>query len=191
MSFEERRKRNARRRLVQDLADALSAEESMIEVVMWAWERCDRFPAQPQEDPTMYEHSLEFTKMHQDYRELYEKKAAKFLENQEISMDDFLQDVRQFLEDEDDDATKGLLDALTASEDYLKFCKFMQQVHQRREWAEGMGFGGELGGNPLGEQDVDETTVGAVASPGGPDATPQVWEPYQPRAPSVPVGEVR
>lgn len=174
-SREERRRLKARKRLCEDLAEALADEEFMMEVVMWAWERCLQFEFG---DPTTWEHSLEFTKMHAEYRELYENRAEKFLGNHELTIEEFLKEVKEHLEAEEEEAARGLLDALTASEDYLSFCKFMQQVRQRREWAEGLGFTGDFGDI---SKDHDEWEV--LEEEGDSDAPPSKEPAAVPTAP--------
>lgn len=154
-------RRKARRRLCEELAEHLQDDQFMIEVVMWAWERCEKFEFG---DPTTWEHSLVFTEMHKEYRELYEKRAEAFLEQNNLTEGDFLVEVKEYLEKEDDDTTKGLLDALTASEEYLPFCKFMQRVRHRREWAEGMGYSptpmlGAGDGEPPENGGLDDETL--------------------------------
>eukprot|EP00913_Durusdinium_trenchii_P004403 g4082.t1 len=44
----------------------------LLEVSCWAWEYCMKFPF---EAPSRWEHPLEFTQLHAEYRELFEGRA--------------------------------------------------------------------------------------------------------------------
>lgn len=79
---------------------------------------------------------MEFTALHAEYRELFECRASEFCEQEGLDLQELLDKVAISLREDPGD-TRALIDSLTASEDYLAFCKFMQRVRQRRDWAEG------------------------------------------------------
>merc|ERR1719375_1646270 len=83
---------------------------------------------------------LEFTKLHNEYRQLFEDRVEEFLEEEGTDMKALLDDIAEELR-ENPGPMKSLVDALSASEDYLAFCRYMQQIRERREWAEGKGLG--------------------------------------------------
>ncbi|CAK8996614.1 ARL2_Bind_BART domain-containing protein [Durusdinium trenchii] len=120
-------------KLLQELRAYMEEEDFLLEVSCWAWEYCMKFPF---EAPSRWEHPLEFTQLHAEYRELFEGRANEFCEQEGLDIQELLQGVASSLREEPGD-TRALIDSLTASEDYLSFCKFMQRVRQRRDWAEG------------------------------------------------------
>ncbi|OLQ13364.1 hypothetical protein AK812_SmicGene2654 [Symbiodinium microadriaticum] len=121
------------RELLQGLREYMEEEDFLLEISCWAWEYCMKFP---QEAPSQWEHPLEFTTLHSEYREIFEGRAAEFCEQEGLDLQELLEGVAASLRD-DPGETRALIDSLTASEDYLSFCRFMQQVRQRRDWAEG------------------------------------------------------
>lgn len=50
-------------------------QDFLLEVSCWAWEYCMKFPLEP---PSRWEHPLEFTALHAEYRELFEGRAYEF-----------------------------------------------------------------------------------------------------------------
>eukprot|EP00746_Dinoflagellata_sp_MGD_P003137 gnl/MRDRNA2_/MRDRNA2_106104_c0_seq1.p1 gnl/MRDRNA2_/MRDRNA2_106104_c0~~gnl/MRDRNA2_/MRDRNA2_106104_c0_seq1.p1 ORF type:complete len:187 (+),score=53.49 gnl/MRDRNA2_/MRDRNA2_106104_c0_seq1:71-631(+) len=127
-------------RMLEQLRACLEDEEFLMEVVMWAWEHCMKFPS---DNAQKFEHKLEFTTLHKEYRQMFERRTDEFLEGEDLDAQDVLSEVQQGLK-ENPSETQALVDALAASEDYMRFVKYMQQIKSRREWAEGM-----TGGVPL------------------------------------------
>merc|ERR1711862_348252 len=83
-----------------------------------------------------WEHPLEFTTLHNEYRKLFEDRVDEFLETEGVDVKKMLDDVMRDMED-NPGPMRSLLDALVASEDYMRFCSYMQQISERRLWAEG------------------------------------------------------
>mmetsp|Transcript_95987 Transcript_95987/g.200494 ORF Transcript_95987/g.200494 Transcript_95987/m.200494 type:complete len:187 (+) Transcript_95987:168-728(+) len=119
--------------VLQRLREQLEDEDFLKEVACWAWVHCPKFP---HEDPSRWEHPLEFTRLHGEYRELFENRCDEFLEQEGVDMKAILDQVAVELE-ENPGEMRALVDSLAASEDYMKFCRFMQQIRTRRDWAEG------------------------------------------------------
>ncbi|CAJ1434552.1 unnamed protein product [Effrenium voratum] len=119
--------------LLKGLRAYMEDEDFLLEISCWAWEYCSKFP---HEAPSQWEHPLEFTALHGEYRELFEGRANEFCEQEGLDMQELLEGVALSLREDPGD-TRALIDSLTASEDYLAFCRFMQRVRQRRDWAEG------------------------------------------------------
>ncbi|CAK0895717.1 unnamed protein product [Prorocentrum cordatum] len=115
----------------------LEDEDFLLEVACWAWEHCTKFPYEP---PNKWEHPLEFTRLHGEYRELFEGRVDEFLEQEGIDLKTVLDSVHAALR-ENPGEMRALVDSLAASEDYLAFCRYMQQVRLRRDWAEGKDLG--------------------------------------------------
>mmetsp|Transcript_73758 Transcript_73758/g.208220 ORF Transcript_73758/g.208220 Transcript_73758/m.208220 type:complete len:179 (-) Transcript_73758:23-559(-) len=111
----------------------LEDEDFLLEISCWAWEYCSKFPLEP---PHKWEHPLEFTKLHNEYRGLFEGRADEFITEENVDLKAILDDVHSELEN-NPGPMRALVDSLAASEDYMAFCKFMQRVRQRRDWAEG------------------------------------------------------
>eukprot|EP00747_Dinoflagellata_sp_TGD_P186412 gnl/TRDRNA2_/TRDRNA2_43419_c0_seq1.p1 gnl/TRDRNA2_/TRDRNA2_43419_c0~~gnl/TRDRNA2_/TRDRNA2_43419_c0_seq1.p1 ORF type:complete len:203 (-),score=50.98 gnl/TRDRNA2_/TRDRNA2_43419_c0_seq1:162-770(-) len=120
--------------LLEGLKAALEDEDFLIDVAAWAWEWSQRFPLE--EEPRQWEHPLLFTTLHNEYRALFEDRATEYLEGKGVEQKAILQELQEALQDRAAEG-RALLDALSASEDYLGFCRYMQQVRHRREWAEG------------------------------------------------------
>lgn len=120
-------------KLLQGLREYMEEEDFLLDISCWAWEYCMKFPL---EAPSRWEHPLEFTALHAEYRELFECRASEFCEQEGLDLQELLDKVAISLREDPGD-TRALIDSLTASEDYLAFCKFMQRVRQRRDWAEG------------------------------------------------------
>jgi len=119
--------------VLNGLRGALEEEDFLLHVSCWAWEYCQKFP---REDIRKWEHPLEFTKLHNEYRLLFENKADEYLDNEELDLKDVLEDCQREMAENPGPMT-ALVDALAASEDYLAFCRYMQQIRIRRDWAEG------------------------------------------------------
>mmetsp|Transcript_93625 Transcript_93625/g.238402 ORF Transcript_93625/g.238402 Transcript_93625/m.238402 type:complete len:190 (+) Transcript_93625:84-653(+) len=130
----------ARGSLAPDVLGRLRAyledEEFLKEISCWAWVYCVKFPY---ESPNKWEHPLEFTRFHAEYRELFEGRCDEFLEQEGVDLKAILDEVATELQERPGEM-RGLVDSLAASEDYLKFCKYMQQIRMRRDWAEGKDF---------------------------------------------------
>eukprot|EP00927_Polykrikos_kofoidii_P049795 TRINITY_DN43804_c0_g1_i1.p1 TRINITY_DN43804_c0_g1~~TRINITY_DN43804_c0_g1_i1.p1 ORF type:complete len:209 (+),score=43.57 TRINITY_DN43804_c0_g1_i1:86-628(+) len=121
---------------LEGLREMLEDEDFLMGVVAWAWEHCTKFP---REDPRKWEHPLEFTKLHNEYRLLFENKAEEYFEDTKMDLKIVLDDIKEELEN-NPAPTRALVDSLAASEDYLAFCKYMQGIRMRRDWAEGKDF---------------------------------------------------
>eukprot|EP00441_Pelagodinium_beii_P044447 CAMPEP_0197635852 /NCGR_PEP_ID=MMETSP1338-20131121/11549_1 /TAXON_ID=43686 ORGANISM="Pelagodinium beii, Strain RCC1491" /NCGR_SAMPLE_ID=MMETSP1338 /ASSEMBLY_ACC=CAM_ASM_000754 /LENGTH=159 /DNA_ID=CAMNT_0043207979 /DNA_START=37 /DNA_END=512 /DNA_ORIENTATION=- len=126
-----------KQRTAKDVLEGLRAymedDDFLLDISCWAWEYSQKFPYEP---VSRWEHPLEFTKLHNEYRELFEGRVDEFLEQEGVNIKHVLDDVAQEMKDNPGE-TRALIDSLAASEDYLAFCKYMQQVRIRRDWAEG------------------------------------------------------
>merc|ERR1719384_1741310 len=120
-------------KLLLRLRGFLEDEDFLLEIACWAWEYSTKFPYEP---PNKWEHPLEFTRLHGEYRELFEGRVDEFLEIEGVDMKAVLDHIHKELR-ENPGPMRALIDSLAASEDYLSFCRYMQQVQQRRDWAEG------------------------------------------------------
>mmetsp|Transcript_8521 Transcript_8521/g.18160 ORF Transcript_8521/g.18160 Transcript_8521/m.18160 type:complete len:176 (-) Transcript_8521:19-546(-) len=136
------------------LRSYLEDEDFLLEVACWAWEHCTKFPYEP---PNRWEHPLEFTRLHNEYRELFEGRCDEFLEKDGVDFKAILDEVHTELENNPGDI-RALVDSLAASEDYLSFCRYMQNVRHRRDWAEGKDL------QPVAADEDSETTAGASPS---------------------------
>jgi len=116
------------------LLQFLKNEDFVLQVAEWSWERCLDFPTAISD--SCFEHSLAFTEAHQQYRELFERRADAYLAEHCIEEGNFLDLVRQYLDENLDAETDEIFQGLTASENYLTFCAYMGDVRRRREWAE-------------------------------------------------------
>mmetsp|Transcript_38468 Transcript_38468/g.105985 ORF Transcript_38468/g.105985 Transcript_38468/m.105985 type:complete len:152 (-) Transcript_38468:99-554(-) len=119
--------------ILEGLREAMEDDEFLMQVAQWAWQHCPKFPY---EDPRHWEHPLEFTALHNDYRQLFENRADEFLDDETMNLSDVLDEIHRELE-ENPGPMRALVDSLAASEDYLAFCKYMQNIRMRRDWAEG------------------------------------------------------
>ncbi|CAE8584787.1 unnamed protein product, partial [Polarella glacialis] len=119
--------------VLQGLREYFEDEDFMLDVSCWAWEYSTKFPYEP---VNKWEHPLEFTTLHNEYRELFEGRVDEFLEQEGVKIKEVLEDLNKEMQ-ENPGPTRALVDSLAASEDYLAFCRYMQQVRLRRDWAEG------------------------------------------------------
>mmetsp|Transcript_3651 Transcript_3651/g.5617 ORF Transcript_3651/g.5617 Transcript_3651/m.5617 type:complete len:158 (-) Transcript_3651:83-556(-) len=121
---------------LKGLLQYLRDEEFQMEVAHWAFQHCNKFPRTM--DPEDWEHPLELTTLHKEYRELFESRAEAFMTDTGFSKDKILAETKELFEEEREfGEPRGLFDAITASEDYLAFCRYMQMIRTRRDWAEG------------------------------------------------------
>jgi hypothetical protein len=117
---------------LKELVAALEAEDFLVSVCEWAWKHCRGFP--PHVDPEMLEHKHDWHDLHKEYRQLFEARAESFLSSREIKEEDFLEKVVPWLQDNAE--ASPVLHALTMSEDYTNFVRYMQRIHERIQWAE-------------------------------------------------------
>eukprot|EP00928_Gymnodinium_smaydae_P065005 TRINITY_DN48207_c0_g1_i1.p1 TRINITY_DN48207_c0_g1~~TRINITY_DN48207_c0_g1_i1.p1 ORF type:complete len:149 (+),score=37.84 TRINITY_DN48207_c0_g1_i1:46-492(+) len=121
------------RAVLEGLRESLEDNDFLMEVAAWAWEHCTKFEY---EDPRTWEHPLEFTKLHNEYRLLFENRADEYLDDEHVDLKAVMADMQKELEENPGDM-RALVDSLSASEDYLAFCTYMQNIRRRRDWAEG------------------------------------------------------
>jgi hypothetical protein len=114
------------------LVAALEAEEFLVQVCEWAWKHCRDFPTQV--EPEELEHKHDWHGLHKEYRQLFEARAEGFLATRGLREEDFLEKVVPWLRDSG--GSSPVFDALTMSEDYPNFVRYMQRIHERIEWAE-------------------------------------------------------
>eukprot|EP00398_MALV-I-01_sp_L67-1_P001009 gene1009-580_t len=138
---------------LESLLHYLQNEDFVFSVGMWAWNHSENFP---NGDPETWEHQHEFVNLHNEYKQLFDNRVERFFESK---IDPSLPNQETLISQVHDlcqaTPTKGshLIDALTASEDYLKFCEYMQRVKMRRAWAEEA--------NPLTSELVEAVKDGA------------------------------
>lgn len=120
--------------ILEGLKGSLEDQEFMMSIVMWAWEHSEKFP---HASPSTWEHPLEFTDLHNRYRQMFEDRSAEFLRDAGLDEKHVLETIVRELEVAESGQSRALLDSLIASEDYMSFIKFMQSVRTRRDWAEG------------------------------------------------------
>lgn len=113
-------------------------DESFIATIAeWSWDACTEFPRERVE-PGSIEHSLRFTEAHQEYRQLFERRAEEYLQFYGLGTENFLQLSIAYLEGRPASvgAEEDILEGLIASESYFAFFMYMCSVRRRREWAE-------------------------------------------------------
>lgn len=69
--------------VLERLRAYLEDDDFILEVACWAWEHCTKFPYEP---PNRWEHPLEFTRLHGEYRELFEGRTDEFLEQEGLDL---------------------------------------------------------------------------------------------------------
>lgn len=131
--FEEGNKGKLAADVLGGLRAYLEDEDFLLDIACWTWEHCPKFSYEP---VNKWEHPLHLTFLHNEYRELFESRTDEFLEVEGVDLKSVLDGVGDELRDNPGDM-KALLDSLTASQDYILFCKYMQNVRTRRDWAEG------------------------------------------------------
>merc|ERR1739848_189114 len=101
----------------------------LITVCEWAWEHCRQFPADLSVQPSEVEHPLHFTELHKQYRELFEARTRAFVGGVlGLSDEEFLTEAAKLLKQQED-GYSPVFDALTNSEDYESFFRYMQRIH--------------------------------------------------------------
>merc|ERR1719324_1989950 len=110
------------RALVADL----ESEEFLVQVCEWAWKHCRDFPTKV--EPDELEHKHDWHDLHKEYRQLFEARAESFLSSRGIAQEDFLEKVVPWLHD--NGGSSPVLDALTKSEEYTDFVRYMQRINE-------------------------------------------------------------
>ncbi|CAD7951724.1 unnamed protein product [Amoebophrya sp. A25] len=125
--------------MYREILDAFSDDDFTMNLMMWSFKHCDQFP---DEDPVDVEQKLEWTQLHQDYRAKFEERAEAVLQEAGYDVEKIIDEITKFVKnprgfhlEADEDSIHGVLDALTASEDYIKFVRHMQSVKARKQWA--------------------------------------------------------
>jgi len=123
----------------QEILESFQDDTFCMELMKWSFKYCDEFP---DDDPVDVEQKLEWTQLHVDYRRKFEDRANAVLANAGYDVDQVILELTKFVKnpigfklEADEDAITGVLDSLTASEDYIKFVRHMQSVKQRKAWA--------------------------------------------------------
>jgi hypothetical protein len=113
----------------------LKDESFVLSIAEWSWDWCVEFPKMGS-SPHDVEHSLRWTEVHKEYRNMFESRAQMYLHHHGLTGENFLKLAVNFLDHNPELVTSEIFEGLVASEDYFSFFNYMCTVRARREWAE-------------------------------------------------------